>query len=976
MKERTFVALDLETTGLDANRDQIIEIGAVRFQYGRIIEQFSTLVNPGRAIPLRVQQITGIRNGDVAQAPPLAEVVPELLAFVDRDVAAVVAHNAQFDLAFLRAAGVEFHRPALDTFELATILLPESTEYSLGELCRVEEIELNDAHRALDDALATAHLFMRLWERTMALPASVHRHILESSRYLENEVDWPPLMLFDDAARELAAYESAQRTGARSYPVVSPQQSDTFSPELTQDQPLSREELERAEPLGDWEEAVAGFFAETGPLAAQMGAGYEARAGQLDMAQRVMQALARGEHLLIEAGTGTGKSLAYLVPAALWSLVHNRRVVIATNTIALQNQLMDKDLAQVRDLLAAYLAEQYPAAGEMPALRFADLKGRSNYVCLRRLHGWRTGHALSPLELRVLAKVLVWLCTTVTGDMQELFLPGEGEQAISRYLSADSAACTLERCDACMRGDVPGTEPYDFYLAARQRAAAAHIIVVNHALLLADIKNGGGVLPPYSHLIIDEAHHLENAATDQLTYRASWRSAHTLLNRLSASGPLLQSIQQAADPELAEALQPLLARLHDHASAAHSTLDDFAKRLHTFVVNQREIRTRTGYTQRLHLSDAIRTQPRWSQVEIEWDAASERLGGIVGQLGRVIERLERAKWWQQEPQSTLLNEVQGMHTRLDEWYRTLDDVILTGPQETPGSALGALGDVVAWFEVNDEADHVDILAAPLSVNRLLEGSLVRAKRSVILTGATLRTGSGFDYLKDRLGLWDVPDATVSSPFDYSRSTLLYMPSDMPAPEHPNYQSAVERAIIAAATATGGRTLALFTSYAHLRATADAIRNPLDRLGITVLQQGGSGRRRLLREYRQSERAVLLGTRTFWEGIDLPGDELLSLLIVRLPFAVPNDPLVAARSVDYDNAFADYTLPDAILRFRQGFGRLIRSTQDRGTVVLLDSRLWQRSYGQSFLDALPPCTECRAPLSNLQSEIELWMDARE
>ncbi|MCB0080389.1 MAG: hypothetical protein KDE47_05645, partial [Caldilineaceae bacterium] len=207
---------------------------------------------------------------------------------------------------------------------------------------------------------------------------------------------------------------------------------------------------------------------------------------------------------------------------------------------------------------------------------------------------------------------------------------------------------------------------------------------------------------------------------------------------------------------------------------------------------------------------------------------------------------------------------------------------------------------------------------------------------------------------------------------YEKNTLLYMPSDLPEPNHPHYQRAVEQAIIATATATEGRTMALFTSYAQLRTTADAIRAPLDRRGITVLQHGVSSRRRLLREYRATEKAVLLGTRTFWEGIDLPGDELLSLLIVRLPFAPPGDPLVAARCAELDNAFNEYTLPDAILRFRQGFGRLIRRTDDRGVVVLLDSRIWQKRYGQSFLDAIPRCTEKRAPLSNLREEIELWM----
>ncbi|HMN27470.1 MAG TPA: helicase C-terminal domain-containing protein, partial [Caldilineaceae bacterium] len=239
-------------------------------------------------------------------------------------------------------------------------------------------------------------------------------------------------------------------------------------------------------------------------------------------------------------------------------------------------------------------------------------------------------------------------------------------------------------------------------------------------------------------------------------------------------------------------------------------------------------------------------------------------------------------------------------------------------------------------------------------------------------GATLRTGASFDFIRERLGLWDTDTATVESPFDYEASTLLLMPSNLPAPNQPHYQRAVEEALIEIAQAAGGRTLALFTSHAPLRTTAEAIPLPLDELAITVLQHGAGSRSRLLREYRAAERAVLLGARSFWEGIDLPGYELSCLVIVRLPFSVPSDPLVAARTADLEDAFSEFTLPEAILRFRQGFGRLIRRAGDRGVVVLLDSRLWQREYGRAFLESLPTCTVRRPLLSNLGEEIRQWL----
>ncbi len=249
---------------------------------------------------------------------------------------------------------------------------------------------------------------------------------------------------------------------------------------------------------------------------------------------------------------------------------------------------------------------------------------------------------------------------------------------------------------------------------------------------------------------------------------------------------------------------------------------------------------------------------------------------------------------------------------------------------------------------------------------------MRTRRAVILTGATLRTGDGFGYIRERLGLWDVTCITIPSPFDYRNNVLLCLPRDMPLPNQPAYQQSVEQAIVQAATATGGRTLALFTSYAHLRTTANAIRGQLDSQNIVVLEHGNSSRRRLLREFRETPRSVLLGTRSFWEGVDLPGDELQCLLIVKLPFSVPTDPLVSARSQEFDDPFNEYTLPDTILRFRQGFGRLVRRASDRGAVILLDSRIWKKGYGQGFLDALPDCTVIRPPLMNLSGEIQSWL----
>lgn len=947
MTERIYVALDLETTGLDARTDAIIEIGAVRFAYDRVsgpfacrvLDRFVTFVNPLRPIPLRIQQLTGIRDADVAAAPPLEKIIPELLAFVSADVAAVIAHNAGFDFSFLQAAGIHFHRPTQDTFELASILLPGMASYSLGELCRQLDISLLEAHRALGDATATAHLFTYLIQHVEQLPPWVASILLACGV----EREWPPLVLL----REYAPWIEGPVTPPPVNPALSVGEWLAAPTSLVLDQgpPPAPVPLDRVE---------AGFTPD-GPLSRCFGEGYEMRRGQLDMALRVADALNNGDHLLIEAGTGTGKSLAYLVPSALWSGLNQRRVAIATNTLNLQDQLLAHDIPQTQAMLADLGA---------PPVRAAVLKGRSNYLCTRRLFAWYHNRHLSTQELRVLAKVLVWLMETTSGDVSELFLPTPAERLIWTRLCSDPASCSPERCSGHANG-ADATPFVDFFLRARLAAESAHLLVVNHALLLADIAAGGRVLPPYSHLIVDEAHRLEEAATDQLSYRVDWPALDAELGRLQAGGDLYQGVSQAAQMQGdVECRQQLHTIAHQAQLSAHS-LSHFAQAVIHFAQQQDALRSDFQYAQRLGLDSQVRTQPTWSELEIEWDQSSDTLRGLTRRLGALTRHLETHHWYQEEPFAGLLQELQELHSDLSAAVDWFDRIMFQPP-------VAGQSDVVTWLEVNDTTTDATLVAAPLFVNETLERALVHEKRSVIFTGATLRTGSGFSFIRDRLGLWDVTASTVESPFDYRTSTLLYLPSDLPEPNHAHFQQAVEQAIIHAAVASSGATLALFTSYAQLRATAEAIRAPLDKLGITVLQHGVSSRQRLLREYRQAEKAVLLGTRSFWEGVDMPGDELRCLLIVRLPFAVPTDPLVAARSAELDNPFRDYTLPDAILRFRQGFGRLIRRATDRGVVVVLDSRVWRKEYGQAFLESLPTCTTRHAPLANLEAEIGHWL----
>ena len=628
------------------------------------------------------------------------------------------------------------------------------------------------------------------------------------------------------------------------------------------------------------------------------------------------------------------------------------------------------------------------------------LKGRSRYLCTRRLANWLEAsrgvrglfaESLSPLELRFLAKLLVWLPHTQSGDLSELPIHDRQEQALMTHVASHADECSLELCAfgrPASRHGFLGGRYRDFYLEAHRQAGSAHLLVVNHALLLADVDAGGQVLPDYDSLIVDEAHHLESAATEQFTRQIDLRGLAYLLEGLDSA------VNQLAPRLDQDHLQELARHVTAGNKDLRASLPPFSEALHEFVLRHSDTgpaaRGTSSYPRQVALDSRMRAQPAWSEIEIEWDGISRKIGQVLGRLTDLAELLDASQWWQFEDEdgntTTLAGgtsrALQALHysqTDLADLLQVADDVILR--------PLSHQEESVAWLELSENArssggstsrnrrgaGSVILRSAPIQVSEKLASELFGRNRAVVLTGATLRAGDHFDYLRDRLGCWDANGAVIDSPFDYKKNVLLYLPGDMPSPNHHNYQPALEEAIQQAALAAEGRTLVLFTSHSHLRASADAIRTPLAAAGLTVLQQGEGSRTRNLRDFRANPNSVLMGTSSYWEGIDLPGDQLVCLIIVRLPFAVPTDPLYAARSRLYEDPFHEYAVPEAVIRLRQGFGRLIRSASDRGVVVLLDSRLWHRSYGEVFLDALPDCTRRQSPLSHLGESVHGWLN---
>jgi len=928
---RTYVAVDVETTGLDPYRDEIIEIAAVVFDEEDVIEEWSSLVDPGRDVPPFITRLTGITPEMVDGAPTLLSLRGQLRRLLAEHI--IVAHNVSFDMDFLERAHIGVGQRRLDTLTLASILLPAAGRYGLSNLARFLNLSPPAAadHRALDDASRTVELFHVLLERACNLKVAALSEIVEAGRHL----NWPETLFFEEALRRRG--RSAFGEGSRPRRLFEPPKLDghTLNP---------RDDLELLDV-----DLIAGMLRPGGNFGSSF-PGYEYRPQQVEMATSVAHAFNHGQHLIVEAGTGTGKSVGYLLPAAFWAQQNERCVVVSTNTINLQDQLLQKDLPQLQPLLPF-------------DLRATVLKGKSNYLCTRLFQQIRHSGPSNADEMTLYARILVWLPQTKTGDVAEITLRSTGERLGWSRLSADNDGC---RMDTCREERCP-------LHVARRRAEQAHVLVVNHSLLLADVAAGNRVLPPYKDLIVDEAHHLEGAVTDGLSFRADQRFLESLLDevtrpRAGLVGDLQSRVRAATPQELSQTVDGYANQLRQAGQTANHRLQDFFSALDFFL--QDHVSARSDYAQQVRLIPAVRTQPGWDEVEIAWSNVDVHLQAIVEGLGKLGAGLDNVlESYDVEDGDDLLVAVQSLGRTLEETRRQIQ-AIISEPDD----------DMIYWAELYKS--RLSLHAAPLHVGPLVEEHIFNEKETVVLTSATLRTaGRGgygdvsFAYLRDRLHAHHAEELAVGSPFDYESNTLLYLVRDMPEPNQPGYQRYVEEAVVAVGRALGGRTMALFTSYGQLRATARAVAGPLEEADVDLLVQGeGASRRQLLEQFKNADsRCVLLGTRSFWEGVDVPGEALSAILIARLPFDVPSDPIFAARSETFENSFFEYSIPEAVLRFRQGFGRLIRRRDDEGIVVVLDKRVLTRRYGQSFLDALPPCTVIRQPHDRLAELVERWFN---
>jgi DNA polymerase-3 subunit epsilon/ATP-dependent DNA helicase DinG len=929
----TYVAIDLETTGLDPNRESIIEIGAVTFSRGQIHDEWSSLVNPLQPIPEFITNLTGINQKMVDDAPAIFSLRSQIKQVLGDHI--LVGHNVSFDLGFLRAENLALGNHRLDTLTLASILMPGAGRYGLNALANTLQLPRppgSQAHRALDDARRAADLFMALQQLALELDFDILNEITQSG----NNLGWPETIFFEDALRAIGSAAFGSTTGSRLARLFQPAKPD------------SRQLAPAKEPREIDLETISAMLQPGGNFSRHF-TDYEYRPQQVEMLDSVIQAFNYGQHLIVEAGTGTGKSIGYLLPAAFWASENNRRVVVSTNTINLQDQLLNKDLPELGRILPF-------------EVRGAVLKGKRNYLCTRLFQQMRHSGPGNADEMVLYARLLVWLPHSATGDTAEITQRTPGERLAWDRLNAENDACTAEKCaqEGC---------PLHY---ARRHAEQSHILVVNHALLLADVAASNRVLPEYVDLIIDEAHHLESAVTNGLSFRADRRFLESLLDEVNKPRAGLVADMQRRVATLPDELSLVFdnqaIRLRESGQLANVRLEEFFSSLDYFL-NQ-FVNRRSQYSEQVRFTEAVRTQPDYDEVVISWDNLNKLLKIIGEGLGKLAGGVADVSDAYDIEDAEELRLALVSLARNTEETRFNIDAMFTKPVE----------EMIYWAEVFKS--RISLNAAPLNIGPLVEQHIFNAKETVVLTSATLQTSApssngeqSFNYLKDRLHAQHAEELSVGSPFNYKSSTLVYLPTDIPEPKQPGYQRYVNQAIIDLAIALDGRTMVLFTSYSQLRSTAQAIEQPLANAGLSLLSQAeGGSRQRLLEQFKMEDsRSVLLGTRSFWEGVDVPGRALQAVMIAKLPFDVPSDPVFSARSETFDYPFFEYSIPEAVLRFRQGFGRLIRRQNDEGVVVILDKRVLTKRYGQAFIEALPECTILRQRIDRLGELSVRWMN---
>lgn len=925
-----YAVLDLETTGHSAE-DDILQVGLVIVSDELdIVKTYSAFVKPRIPIPAFITGLTGITEEMVKDAPELNDVLLELIPLLDDAV--LVAHNVGFDAGFLnnaldRCGYMPFTGRRLDTIELLRIFYPSITTYQLGAVAEQFGIDNHTHHQADSDAMATALIFIETVKKLRSMPLLTAQRLsalIDESKDLHWFLKWNEKRIEQETVFDMGDYDFY-----RQFALKAKEWGEEKAP---------REDDSSAEELLDgvsFEE----YLAQVKTRFQDMFERYEERESQVMMFHEVYESLTQDRHLLIEAGTGTGKSLGYLIPALYYSLQSKSKIVVSTHTINLQEQLRQRDL---------------PLLGEVLPFPFkaSIFKGRGNYLCMRKFEGKLNAQDMvAPIEDPITAaQMVVWLGETETGDQEELNFGSRG---------ADFWSTVASDADSCLNRACPWFKRC-YYHRAKHESNLADVCITNHSMLFTDVQADHRLLPTYNHLIIDEAHHVEEVAGKHLGMNVHYFTLVQALLRLyrdNRSGllpGLRLKLQQEGDDhvpawtETIDTIIPVFQEVKEHWEKLFEMFYAFASTASDSVSD----------------NGALVKRLSAGKLPSGWDEVLAVENNVHVELSRVIKTTEKMMNDIKERADDL--SIQASLTDLNGALRDLSRV------KDELRLFTKLEDIqyVYWLEASTAYRHrsLQLYAAPVDVSSQLQKYFFDAKDSIVMTSATLTVQKSFQYAEEQLGLegyekqGKLRTVQLPSPFNYREQALVVIPRDFPvlkgASVDDSYLDKLIASLADTAVQTKGRMLVLFTSYKMLKLVYDPLKVRLDEAGIQILGQGidSNNRTKLTRRFLQQPESVLLGTSSFWEGVDIPGEGLICLAIVRLPFQPPNHPLVEAKSEllqrQKQNPFMKLSIPQAVIRFKQGFGRLVRTAHDKGIVIIYDTRVIDTYYGKHFLYSLP------------------------
>ncbi|MBW5446599.1 ATP-dependent DNA helicase DinG [Cohnella sp. CFH 77786] len=947
-----FAVLDFETTGMSEIRDEIIQAGlAVIDEAGTVCSAFASFVRPEKPVPAEITKLTGIRDEDVREAPEIEEVLARMVPYLQDAV--LVGHNVEFDARFLQAAldrsgYLPFTGRMLDTVELTRLTFPTLPSYQLSSLTQTFGIGHDRPHQADSDALATAELFTIGLNKLRSLPMLTLQRLNSLFDPERSDLGWLISLTLQDREIRPAADEQGYHYHRQFAMKVGDWSDDA------------------AAAADDAASALAGmtfeaFVENVRRNLKELLPAYEEREGQDIMFGEVLQSLEQDSHLLVEAGTGTGKSLGYLLPSLYYGLRESKKIVVTTHTIQLQEQLRQRDLPLLQQVLPV-------------PFRASVFKGRGNYLCLRKFENRVSvpDFSLGADDAVTRGAMVVWLSETATGEGEELNL-GRGRDEWDAVAS-DAASCLNRSCPWFHKC---------FYHRARNDTGKADLVITNHALVFTDMRAEHRLLPSYDRLIVDEAHHLEEVAGQHLGQKTGYNSLAMPLGRLwrdARNGLIpqlagaLTSVAHEQAPAWLEKVELMRAKL----SEIREAWERWTEALFGLLASQAAADETGNLTLRLK-PDALPNG--WETIRVDAENAIQLMSDFVRPMEKLAAEIR---------DETDEYSLQGLLTDLSGVLKDVAEV----RAETASFVSLAEPDYVYWAEAHYQyrGRSVWMYGVPADVSGLLKEGLFDRKASVVMTSATLTVDKSFQYVTEQLGLTEsekagrLRTAVLPSPFRYREQALVLIPRDFPGIRGKDGDTAFVNALADSlrdvAQTVGGRMLVLFTSHRMLKTVYGPLKESLEPAGIQVLGQGidGSSRSRLTKQFREQPASVLLGTSSFWEGVDLPGDALTCLAIVRLPFQPPNHPVVEAKSeklqAEKKNPFMKLSLPQAVIRFKQGFGRLVRTATDRGIVILYDTRVLDTSYGKYFLYSLPGPKMEHLPTAGMAARIKQWLDAEQ